>query len=186
MERGKSNKQPTPNTLDYINRIKFGLSPLPTTMYSFVRGARLFVKGAREPEDPDNLPDPGDHHQDHLAVMHQSHSRMASASQESKEVFRTAHNRSGIRTVHTSRVVRKTTTLTRGEQRVPVRSSGTQAAIREASENGTQTRNVEYKNLKSVDHQRIEDTDVQVKRTHRTKDTTDARKKIRTNKVSFF
>ncbi|GBO33883.1 hypothetical protein AVEN_64039-1 [Araneus ventricosus] len=160
-------------------------------MYSFVRGARLFVKGAREPEDPDNLPDPGDMGPDHhMSVYnHQSRSQMASASQESKEVLRTAHNRSGIRTVHTSRVIRKTTTLTRGDQKVPVRTSGTQhEAIRSSSvasmtENG---RNVTQHNFRSVHHSDIVDNDVHVKRVHRTQDTTDARKKIRSNKVSPF
>lgn len=146
-------------------------------MYSFVRGARLFVKGAREPEDPDNLPDPGDNSHQDIAVYNQS--RMASACQESKEVFRSAQNRSGIRTVHTSRVVRKTTTLTRGSEQKLAKSSGTQV-VREL-DNGTQTR--EHRTVRSVDRKTIEDTDVHVKRTHRTKDTTDARKKIRTNKV---
>ncbi|GIY19591.1 uncharacterized protein CDAR_274021 [Caerostris darwini] len=161
-------------------------------MYSFVRGARLFVKGAREPEDPDNLPDPGDVGPDHhMSVYHQqSRSQMASASQESKEVFRSAHNRSGLRTVHTSRVIRKTTTLTRGDQKVPVRTSGTQhEAIRSSSvasmtENGS--RNVVQHNFKSVHRSDLVDNDVHVKRIHRTHDTTDARKKVRTNKVSPF
>ncbi|GFY44143.1 uncharacterized protein TNIN_66681 [Trichonephila inaurata madagascariensis] len=167
-------------------------------MYSFVRGARLFVKGAREPEDPDNLPDPGDAGPDHhmSVYQHQSRSQMASASQESKEVFRTAHNRSGLRTVHTSRVIRKTTTLTRGDQKVPVRTSGTQhEAIRSSSvasmtsfggrENGSQTRNLTEQNFKSVHRSDIVDNDVHVKRVHKTYDTTDARKKIRTNQVSL-
>ncbi|GFW43677.1 hypothetical protein TNCV_4770261 [Trichonephila clavipes] len=166
-------------------------------MYSFVRGARLFVKGAREPEDPDNLPDPGDAGPDHHMSVYQQQSRsqMASASQESKEVFRTAHNRSGLRTVHTSRVIRKTTTLTRGDQKVPVRTSGTQhEAIRSSSvasmtsfggrENGSQTRNITEQNFKSVHRSDIVDNDVHVKRVHKTYDTTDARKKIRTNKIS--
>lgn len=170
-------------------------------MYSFVRGARLFVKGAREPDDPDNLPDPGDSNgvdDRHVSVYHhQTRSQMASASQESKEVFRTAHNRSGLRTVHTSRVVRKTTTLTRGDQKIPMRTSGTQhEAIRSSSvasmtsslggrENGTQTR--DQNNSKSIHHLRSTDTvdhDVQVKRVHKVYDSSDTRKKIRTNKVS--
>lgn len=171
-------------------------------MYSFVRGARLFVKGAREPDDPDNLPDPGDSNcadDHHVSIYHQTRSHMASASQESKEVFRTAHNRSGLRTVHTSRVIRKTTTLTRGDQKIPMRTSGTQhEAIRSASvasmtsslsgrENGTQTRE---QNIKSIHHSLRStgtdtlDNDVHVKRVHKVYDTTDSRKKIRTNKVS--
>lgn len=170
-------------------------------MYSFVRGARLFVKGAREPDDPDNLPDPGDSNcanDHHVSIYHQTRSHMASASQESKEVFRTAHNRSGLRTVHTSRVIRKTTTLTRGDQKIPMRTSGTQhEAIRSSSaasmtslsgrENGTQTRD----NIKSIHHQSLRstgtdtvDNDVHVKRVHKVYDSSDSRKKIRTNKVS--
>lgn len=173
-------------------------------MYSFVRGARLFVKGAREPDDPDNLPDPGDSNGadgHHVSIYHQSRSQMASASQESKEIFRTAHNRSGLRTVHTSRVIRKTTTLTRGDQKVPVRTSGTQhEAIRSSSvasmtstlsgrENGTQTRE---QNVKSIHHSLRSagtdtiDNDVQVKRVHKVYDSSDTRKKIRTNKVSVL
>lgn len=79
-------------------------------MYSFVRGARLYVKGSRDPRDPDDVPDPGEQQ---LAA---NRTQMASASQESRETFRSSHVRSGLKTVHTSRVVRKTTTMTRGEQ----------------------------------------------------------------------
>lgn len=138
-------------------------------MYSFVRGARLFVKGTREPDDPDNLPDPGDRNgtdEHHVSIYHQTKSQMASASQESKEVFRTAHNRSGLRTVHTSRVIRKTTTLTRGDHKIPMRTSGTQ---HEAILPSSLSDNV--------------DNDLHVKRVHKVYDTTDSRKKIRTNKV---
>ncbi|XP_013792814.1 uncharacterized protein LOC106476727, partial [Limulus polyphemus] len=89
-------------------------------MYSFVRGSRLFVKGSRERDDADNVPDPGDQlePEDSLVqAVYQTRAQMASASQESREVYRTAHNRSGLRTVQTSRIIRKTTTLTRGEHK---------------------------------------------------------------------
>ncbi|KAK4336716.1 hypothetical protein RND71_043560 [Anisodus tanguticus] len=42
--------------------------------------------------------------------------QLATASQESKEIFRTAHSRDGLNTVHTQRIVRKTTTLTQEER----------------------------------------------------------------------
>lgn len=46
--------------------------------------------------------------------------QLATASQESKELIRTAHSRDGLNTVHTQRIVRKTTTLTQ-EERANVR-----------------------------------------------------------------
>lgn len=111
-------------------------------MYSFVRGARLYVKGTRDPDDPDDVPDPGDQLVS-SSQQQQTRNQMASASQESREVFRSAHVRSGVKTVHTSRVVRKTTTMTRGEQRtLEDEASSRQLAIeskRLRAESGTQT-----------------------------------------------
>lgn len=93
-------------------------------MYSFVKGSRLFVKGARDADDGDNIPDPGDRQlvaddrSSVEAVSYQSKTQMASASQESREMFQSSQTRGGLKTVHTQRVVRKTTTVTRGEERV--------------------------------------------------------------------
>lgn len=92
-------------------------------MYNFVKGKRLFVKGSREEDDPDNVADPDEHElvndqavaREHYDFNSKNH--MASASQESREVFRTAHNRNGLKTVHTQRVVKKTTSVNRGEQK---------------------------------------------------------------------
>ena len=92
-------------------------------MYNFVKGNRLFVKGSREEDDPDNVADPNEHELvndqtvDRQHVDFNSKNHMASASQESREVFRTAHNRNGLKTVHTQRVVKKTTSVNRGEQK---------------------------------------------------------------------
>jgi hypothetical protein len=95
-------------------------------MYSFVKGSRLFVKGARDAEDNDNIPDPGerqlvaDETSDRQSMSLQTKTHMASASQESRETFRSTQSRNGLKTVHTQRVVRKTTTVTRGEQKQTV------------------------------------------------------------------
>jgi len=91
-------------------------------MYSFVKGSsRLFVKGSRDADDGDNLPDPGDRQvterADSLSTQFEAKTQMASASQESREMFRSAHVRSGLKTVHTQRVVRKTTTVSLGERK---------------------------------------------------------------------
>lgn len=108
-------------------------------MYSFVRGARLYVKGSRDPRDPDDVPDPGDDQQ--LSSTSGSRTQMASASQESREVFRSSHVRSGLKTVHTSRVVRKTTTMTRGEQsQLAIEQEATTQAPRLLESSATQTR----------------------------------------------
>ncbi|KAH6922533.1 hypothetical protein HPB50_015275 [Hyalomma asiaticum] len=112
-------------------------------MYSFVRGARLYVKGSRDPRDPDDVPDPGDdHHQQQLSsTSGGSRTQMASASQESREVFRSSHVRSGLKTVHTSRVVRKTTTMTRGEQsQLAIEQEATTQTPRLLESSATQTR----------------------------------------------
>lgn len=101
-------------------------------MYSFVKGPRLFVKGSRNAEDMENMPDENDRRMittaediadSHMAVDYKTKTHMASASQESREVFRQQHNRSGLKTVHTQRVVRKTTTVTRNERKEPVSRS---------------------------------------------------------------
>lgn len=42
--------------------------------------------------------------------------QLATASQQTQELFRTAHSRDGLNTVHTQRIVRKTTTLTQEER----------------------------------------------------------------------
>lgn len=96
-------------------------------MYSFVKGSsRLFVKGSREVDDGDNLPDPGDRQvaaqlAAESSLSSSSHfeakTQMASASQESREMLRSSHVRSGLKTVHTQRVVRKTTTVSLGERK---------------------------------------------------------------------
>lgn len=102
-------------------------------MYSFVKGSsRLFVKGSRDQDDGDDLPDPGDNHHhsagdrivtraDHSSAVSSSQfeakTQMASASQESREMFRNSHVRSGLKTVHTQRVIRKTTTVSLGERK---------------------------------------------------------------------
>ncbi|OQR72789.1 hypothetical protein BIW11_01239 [Tropilaelaps mercedesae] len=84
-------------------------------MYSFVKGgSRLYVKGRREDDDEEERPSSSNSRQ--LAVREEPRQQMASASQESRETFRTQQMRSGIKTVHTSRVVRKTTTVTAGEE----------------------------------------------------------------------
>src|SRR6218665_1212200 len=92
-------------------------------MYSFAKGKRLFVKGSREEDDPDNVADPnevelvrdGTVERQHYNLESKNH--MASASQESRELFKTAHNRNGLKTVHTQRVVKKTTSVNRGENK---------------------------------------------------------------------
>ena len=92
-------------------------------MYNFVKGNRLFVKGSREEDDPDNVADPNEHQLINDNVVERqnydfnSKNHMASASQESRELFRTSHNRNGLKTVHTQRVVKKTTSVNRGEQK---------------------------------------------------------------------
>lgn len=144
-------------------------------MYSFVRGARLYVKGTRDPDDPDDVPDPGDQ-----LVAQSSRSQMASASQESREVFRSSHVRSGLKTVHTSRVVRKTTTMTRGEQRtledeaasrpLAIESKAT-STHRLRSESGTQTRESPVSATKATSTART------VHRKTTATDTTDSRKR---------
>lgn len=99
-----------------------------------MKGSRLFVKGSRVTEDADNIPDPGDGQltreittaedvaNSSMSAMYKSKSHMASASQESREVFRSSQSRSGLKTVHTQRVVRKTTTVSRGERKEAVRA----------------------------------------------------------------
>ncbi|KAH7973443.1 hypothetical protein HPB49_001001 [Dermacentor silvarum] len=110
-------------------------------MYSFVRGARLYVKGSRDPRDPDDVPDPGDDHQQLSTTSGGNRTQMASASQESREVFRSSHVRSGLKTVHTSRVVRKTTTMTRGEQsQLAIEQESTTQTPRLLESSATQTR----------------------------------------------
>ena len=47
----------------------------------------------------------------------ESRAQMASASQESKELVRNNHIRSGLKTVHTQKVIRKTTTISLGERK---------------------------------------------------------------------
>jgi hypothetical protein len=105
-------------------------------MYSFSKGqSRLFVKGSREVDDNDNITDPGEHsvmshsrvshHRDHgitsaelsSSSKFESKSQMASASQESRELLKTNNVRSGLKTVHTQKVVRKTTTISLGEKK---------------------------------------------------------------------
>lgn len=96
-------------------------------MYNFIKGSRLFVKGARDADDADNIADPGerqivaDEKSELESVNYETKTQMASASQESREVFRSSQSRNGLKTIHTQRVVRKTTTVTRGEQKQPVR-----------------------------------------------------------------
>ncbi|KAL1415470.1 hypothetical protein MTO96_006814 [Rhipicephalus appendiculatus] len=115
-------------------------------MYSFVRGARLYVKGSRDPRDPDDVPDPGDDHHNQQQLSSTSggsgsRTQMASASQEAREVFRSSHVRSGLKTVHTSRVVRKTTTMTRGEQsQLAIEQEATTQTPRLLESSATQTR----------------------------------------------
>ena len=47
----------------------------------------------------------------------ESRAQMASASQESKELIRNNNIRSGLKTVHTQKVIRKTTTISLGERK---------------------------------------------------------------------
>jgi len=95
-----------------------------------VKGSRLFVRGARDAEDADNVADPGerqlvaDETSERQSMSLQTKTHMASASQESREVFRSTQSRNGLKTVHTQRVVRKTTTVTRGEQKQTVSLNG--------------------------------------------------------------
>ncbi|KAL3219675.1 hypothetical protein MRX96_030228 [Rhipicephalus microplus] len=57
------------------------------------------------------------------------------------KVFRSSHVRSGLKTVHTSRVVRKTTTMTRGEQsQLAIEQEATTQAPRLLESSATQTR----------------------------------------------
>lgn len=88
-------------------------------MYKFQKNGRLFVKGSRENDDPDAV------HQDliHDSTVDKVHyennskNQMASASQETRELFRTFNDRNGLRTVHTTKASKKTTTVNRGEQK---------------------------------------------------------------------
>ncbi|KAH9415292.1 hypothetical protein DERP_006386 [Dermatophagoides pteronyssinus] len=94
-------------------------------MYKFDKGNhRLFVKGSREDDDPDNIADSNndnhlinDHTIDRQHYDFDSKNHMASASQETRELFRTSNNRAGLKTVQTKRVAKKITTVNRGEQR---------------------------------------------------------------------
>lgn len=93
-------------------------------MYKFDKGNhRLFVKGSREDDDPDNIADSNDRHLindntvDRQQYEFDSKNHMASASQETRELFRTSNNRAGLKTVQTKRVAKKITTVNRGEQR---------------------------------------------------------------------
>lgn len=114
-------------------------------MYSFSKGRdRLFVKGSREVDDNDNITDPGDRHitshfsaRDHgitsAELSHssrfESKSSLASASQESQELLRSNNVRSGLKTVQTHKVVRKTTTIALGEKK-----ESTHVKVRERKE----------------------------------------------------
>ena len=95
-------------------------------MYSFIKGNRLFLRGSRDKEDSDNVADTSDKQlvlddrSEHESTNMQTKTHMASASQESREMFTSSRNRNGLKTVHTQRVVRKTTTVTRGEQKQTV------------------------------------------------------------------
>ena len=97
-------------------------------MYSFIKGNRLFVRGSRDKEDADNIADTSasgkqlvlDDRSEHESMNLQTKTHMASASQESRETFTSNKSRNGLKTVHTQRVVRKTTTVTRGEQKQTV------------------------------------------------------------------
>lgn len=92
------------------------------------------MKGAREVDDNDNIADPSERQmarfRDSVSSGHtitaaemnssakfESKSQMASASQESQELLRTNNVRSGLKTVHTQKVVRKTTTISLGERK---------------------------------------------------------------------
>ena len=101
------------------------------------------MRGSREVDDNDNIPDPRDvddslmrkgvtlsrydddlaHHRaitsaDYTAsTKFESKSNMATASQESRELLRTNNVRSGLKTVHTQKVIRKTTTVSLGEKK---------------------------------------------------------------------
>ncbi|OTF74252.1 hypothetical protein BLA29_010243, partial [Euroglyphus maynei] len=96
-------------------------------MYKFDKGNhhRLFLKGSREDDDPDNIADSNannnhlinDHTIDREQYDFDSKNHMASASQETRELFRTTNNRAGLKTVQTKRVAKKITTVNRGEQR---------------------------------------------------------------------
>lgn len=121
-------------------------------MYSFSKGqSRLFVKGSRQVDDNDNITDPADtqvtshsrlSHRDHgvtsaelsSSSKFESKSQMASASQESRELLRTNNVRSGLKTVHTQKVVRKTTTISLGEKK-----ESTHVKVRHESEAGEET-----------------------------------------------
>ena len=56
------------------------------------------------------------HHEGHALSSFEAKSQLASASQESRELVRRDHLRSGLKTVSTQRIVRKTTTISMGER----------------------------------------------------------------------
>lgn len=92
-------------------------------MYNFVRGSRLFMKGAREGNDNDAAVDPGDQvaTADGLGVL--SHeTRMSSSATERQESKRMV-TKGGQKMVQSSRrVIRKTTTMTRGNHKTVTES----------------------------------------------------------------
>lgn len=103
--------------------------------------SRLFMKGTRGSDDDHNVLDTATgtnnnnnndvsvnerhltssstsahHHEGHALSSFEAKSQLASASQESRELVRRDHMRSGLKTVSTQRIVRKTTTISMGER----------------------------------------------------------------------
>ena len=97
-------------------------------MYSYIKKPEPFLNGSRNFDTIDRFAYLNDHNtattedvaNSSMSVNYKTKTHMASASQESREVFRSQQSRCGLKTVHTQRVVRKTTTVTRGERKEPV------------------------------------------------------------------
>ncbi|KAK6622396.1 hypothetical protein RUM44_002207 [Polyplax serrata] len=97
-------------------------------MYRFVKdstSSRLFVQGTREGSDRDNIYDNGlepDHRRprsnldDDLEALHTRRKFTSEVEGSNEESSRVLRNRSEGRKMITTRIIRKTTTLTRGEE----------------------------------------------------------------------
>jgi hypothetical protein len=100
-------------------------------MYSSAKGSRLYLREGKKLDYNANIEDwaqkemPDDQVADDQITERQSMSletktHMALASQESRETFTSTQSRNGLKTVHNQRVIRKMTTVTRGEHKEPV------------------------------------------------------------------
>ena len=112
------------------------------SMYQFVRGPRLFIQAAREQTDPDNVNQEPDDEMleygrdirggDNLHRVHtqrltntESHGTASSSNRVARK--------SGFKSI-TRKIIRKTTTLTRGEQR-----SVTERMVTQTGKDGQET-----------------------------------------------